>query len=166
MKAAFGNFCEIVTKIAEFVLGAFMAAIVLITLGAVWWRYVMNDPIAWIEQVSNMLFVWIVFIGSAVLYRRQLHIAVDYFIVMLPERMHTTAYWAVEALNLAFIVTLFIYSLKLTIDVLPSTTGALDITPAYYYSSAPVACVMMMLFFIEKIIDPTKRVPTGSAGEF
>ena len=166
MKAAFGYLCDVVTKVAEFLLGAAMAAIVLITLGAVWWRYVMNDPIAWIEQVSNMLFVWIVFIGSAVLYRRQLHIAVDYFVLMLPQCTHGVAYWVIETLNLSFIVVLFIYSLKLTIDVLPSTTGALDITPAYYYSSAPVACVMMMLFFVEKIIDPTKRMPTGTAGDF
>ena len=57
MKAAFGYLCDVVTKVAEVLLGAAMAAIVLITLGAVWWRYVMNDPIAWIEQVSNMLFV-------------------------------------------------------------------------------------------------------------
>ena len=106
------------------------------------------------------------FIGSAVLYRRQLHIAVDYFVLMLPQRTHGVAYWVIETLNLSFIVVLFIYSLKLTIDVLPSTTGALDITPAYYYSSAPVACVMMMLFFVEKIIDPTKRMPTGTAGDF
>jgi TRAP-type C4-dicarboxylate transport system permease small subunit len=166
MKAAFGQLCDVVTKIAEFVLGGAMAAIVLITLAAVWWRYVVNAPIAWIEQVSNMLFVWIVFIGAAVLYRRQLHIAVDYFVGMLPERFNNTAFWVIETLNLTFIVILFIFSLKLTIDVLPSTTGALDITPAYYYASAPIACAMMMLFFVEKMLDPTKRVPSGSAGEF
>ncbi len=166
MKSAFGHLCDIVTKIAEFFLGAAMAAIVLITLSAVWWRYVINDPIAWIEQVSNMLFIWIVFLGSAVLYRRQLHIAVDYFVGMLPQHAQNIAFWIIEVLNLSFIVILFIFSLKLTIDVLPSTTGALDITPAYYYASAPVACALMMLFFVEKILDPSKRVPTGAAGEF
>lgn len=166
MNAAIGRLCNLVTQIAEFMLGSAMAAIVLITIAAVWWRYVVNAPIAWIEQVSNMLFIWIVFIGAAVLYRRQLHIAVDYFVNMLPQRFSGIAFWTIETLNLVFIVVLFVFSLKLTIDVLPSTTGALDITPAWYYASAPIACAMMMLFFVEKVIDPTKRVPTGSAGEF
>jgi TRAP-type C4-dicarboxylate transport system permease small subunit len=56
--------------------------------------------------------------------------------------------------------------LKLSIDVMPQTTGALDISPAFYYFSAPVSCALMILFFIEKIVDPSKRVPTGHAGEF
>jgi TRAP-type C4-dicarboxylate transport system permease small subunit len=72
----------------------------------------------------------------------------------------------IEGLNLTFIVILFIYTLKLTIDVLGNTAGALEISPAYYYASAPVSCLMMMLYFVEKIVDPSKREPMGEAGEF
>ena len=28
------------------------------------------------------------------------------------------------------------------------------------------SCGLMILFFVEKIVDPSKRVPTGHAGEF
>lgn len=166
MKASLIRICDLATEIGKLLIGGAMAAIVLITLAAVWWRYVLNAPIAWIEQVSNMLFVWIVFIGSAILYRQRLHIAVDMFVLMLPERLRPVSFWLVELLNLSFIVVLFVYSLKLSIDVLPNTTGALDITPAYYYFAAPISCAMMILFFFEKIVDPSKRVPSGTAGEF
>ena len=158
--------CDAVMEAAKFFLGLSMGAIVVITVAAVWWRYVLNAPIAWIEQVSNMLFIWIVFIGAAVLYRQQLHIAVDMFVRMLPDRILGIAFWIIELANLSFIVILFLSSLKLSIDVLGNTTGALDITPAWFYFSAPVACAMMMLFFVEKIFDPSRRVPTGSAGDF
>ncbi len=163
---ALTRLCDAVTETAKVLLGLCMGAIVLITVGAVWWRYVLNAPVAWIEQVSNMLFIWIVFVGAAVLYRQQLHIAVDVFIRMLPDRLLGIAFWMIELANLTFIVILFAYSLKLSIDVLGNTTGALDITPAWYYFSAPVACAMMMLFFVEKVFDPSRRVPTGAAGEF
>jgi TRAP-type transport system small permease protein len=161
-----GAVSEVATRIVKAILGAIMAIIVAITIAAVWWRYVINDPIAWTEQVSNMLFVWTVFLGSAVLYREKLHIGVDMFVNMLPARLSGIAFWAIETANLVFIVVLFIYGLKLSIDVLPQTTGALDISPAFYYFSAPVSCALMILFFIEKIVDPSKRVPTGHAGEF
>jgi len=163
---ALTRLCDAVTETAKAALGLCMGAIVLITVGAVWWRYVLNAPIAWIEQVSNMLFIWIVFVGAAVLYRQQLHIAVDVFVRMLPDRLAGIAFWMIELANLTFIVLLFTSSLKLSIDVLGNTTGALDITPAWYYFSAPVACAMMMLFFVEKVVDPSRRVPTGAAGEF
>ena len=166
MKRAIQFICDAVTEAGKVAIGLSLAAIVLITMAAVWWRYALNAPIAWIEQVSNMLFIWIVFVGSAILYRQQLHIAVDYFVGMLPERLRNVMFWVIELFNLTFIVILFAFSLKLTIDVLPNTTGALDISPAWYYFSAPVSCAMMILFFIEKVIDPSKRVPTGNAGEF
>lgn len=166
MKSGLTRLCDLVTEAAKILIGSCMAAIVLITLAAVWWRYVLNAPIAWIEQVSNMLFIWIVFVGSAVLYRQKLHIAVDMFLDMLPSTLKAYAFWVIELMNLTFIVVLFVSSLKLSIDVLPNTTGALDITPAYYYLSAPVSCAMMMLYFVEKIFDPSKRVPTGAVVDF
>jgi TRAP-type transport system small permease protein len=161
-----GAVAEAVTRTVKFALGAVMAAIVLITIAAVWWRYVLNAPIAWTEQVSNMLFVWTVFLGSAVLYREKLHIAVDMFLEMLPARFKEIAFWAIEFANLVFILVLFVYGLKLSIDVLPQQMGALDITPAVYYFAAPVSCALMILYFVEKIVDPAKRVRTGHAGEF
>ena len=140
--------------------------IVLITLAAVWWRYVLDNPLSWVEQISNMIFIWVVFIGSAVLYRQNLHIGVDFFLNMLGERQQEIWKWFVEFINLSFIIILFIYSLKLTIDVIPNTMGSLDLSPAYYYVACPVSCFMMLLYFIEKIVDPRRRVPDGIAGEF
>jgi TRAP-type transport system small permease protein len=158
--------CDVVTEAAKLLLGGCIAAIVLITLGAVIFRYVLDSPLSWVEQVSNMIFIWIIFTGSAVLYRQNLHIGVDMFLFMLNEKHRAVWKWVIECLNLTFIVILFIYSLKLTLDVSSNTAGALDISPAYYYIAAPVSCLMMMLFFIEKIVDPAKRVPLGEAGEF
>lgn len=158
--------CDLVTEVAKAMLGVCVAVIVLITLAAVWWRYVLAAPIAWIEQVSNILFIWITFVGAAVLYRQKLHIGVDMLLEALRGRAKTALFWAIELANLGFILVLFGYSMKLSIDVLPNTYGALDITPAWFYFSAPVACAMMALYFVEKLLDPSKRGPQGSAGEF
>lgn len=166
MKRTFLTFCDWLTEVAKLFLGSCIAAIVLITLAAVWWRYVLDNPISWIEQVSTMIFIWVIFVGSAILYRQNLHIGVDVFLLMLSERQREIWRWVIEIGNLLFIVVLFIYSLSLTIRVLPNTNGALEITPAYYYASAPVACLMMMIYFIEKILDPARREPDGAAGEF
>ncbi len=164
MKSLIISFCDRMTEAAKFLLGACIAAIVLVTVAAVWWRYVLDNPLSWVEQVSNMIFIWIVFIGAAVLYRQNLHIGVDAFLYMLNEKNRAIWKWVIEALNLVFIIVLFIYSLKLTIQVMPNASGALDISPAFYYVAAPISCLMMMIYFVEKIVDPTRRVPEGEAG--
>jgi TRAP-type transport system small permease protein len=166
MKTVIVAICDRLTELAKLFLGSCIAAIVLITLAAVWQRYVADNALSWVEQVSNMLFIWVVFIGSAVLYRQNLHIGVDAFVMALSEKNRAIWKWVIELLNLTFIVILFIFSAKLTIDVSGNTAGALDISPAYYYASAPISCLMMMLYFVEKVVDPTKRLPEGEVGEF
>ncbi len=166
MKTIIIRACDVMTEAAKALLGACIAAIVLITLAAVWQRYVMDNPLSWVEQVSNMIFIWVVFIGAAVLYRQNLHIGVDAFLMALNEKNRAIWKWVIEVMNLSFIVILFIYSLRLTIQVMDNTNGALEISPAWYYVSAPISCVMMMIYFIEKIVDPRRRLPDGEVGEF
>jgi TRAP-type C4-dicarboxylate transport system permease small subunit len=155
--AAGSAICGLITWAAKLILGALVGAIVVITLAAVWWRYGLNAPLAWPEQVSRILFVWVTFLGAAVLYRERLHVAIDMFMAPLPRAGRRAAGWMVELLILAFNLVLFIYGLKLSIDTLDQTFGALDITPASFYFAAPVAAGMMILYFVEHIATPERR---------
>lgn len=163
MKALLNSVCDVLAKAASTVIGLLIGAIVVITLAAVWWRYVLNAPLAWPEQISRIFFVWVTFLGAAVLYRQKLHITIDMIVLMLPERAREALAWLTEIAILAFLVILFVYGLKLSLDTWDNTFGALDITPASFYLAAPVASAMMILFFVEKIFDPSKRQPSGTA---
>ena len=149
--------CDAITSIAKLFIGSLIGAIVVITLAAVWWRYVMNAPLAWPEQVSRIMFVWVTFVGAALLYRERLHVAVDMLILLLPQGGQRIAGWAIELVILIFNLILLIYGLKLSIDTLDQTYGALDITPATFYFAAPVAAGMMILFLLERIATPERR---------
>ena len=108
MKRLYLRFCDGMTSLAKAFIGGCLAAIVLITLAAVWQRYVAGNPLSWVEQVSNMLFIWIVFVGSAVLYRQNLHIGVDAFLYSLDDKKRAIWKWVIECLNLTFIIILFV----------------------------------------------------------
>jgi TRAP-type C4-dicarboxylate transport system permease small subunit len=58
---------------------ALVFLIIALTFFQVLLRYVFNSPVAWIEEISRYLFVWIVFLGSAVAFRSGTHIKVDIF---------------------------------------------------------------------------------------
>ena len=149
--------CDILTRAAKLLIGTLIAAIVLITLAAVWWRYVLNAPLAWPEQISRIFFVWTTFVGAAVLYRERLHVAIDMFVLMLPKRLQVAAVWLVEILLLVFNVALLVYGLQLSLNTLGQTYGALDISPATFYFAAPVSAAMMLLYFLERLIQARTR---------
>ena len=162
MVKAFSALCDGITRLVANLLGLLIGAIVLITLAAVWWRYVIEDPLSWTEQLSRILFVWVTFLGAAVLYREKNHITIDMFLGMMPPPLKALMVWLIELAMLLFIVVLFVYGLKLSLDTLTQTFGALDISPASFYFAAPVSAAMMFLFFIERLVDPSKRGPGHS----
>jgi TRAP-type C4-dicarboxylate transport system permease small subunit len=157
MASAFTKVLDAITGIARALIGALVGAIVVITLAAVWWRYILNAPLAWPEQVSRILFVWVTFVGAAVLYREKLHVAIDMFVIMLPKAVQRLAGWLIELLVLAFNVIFFVFGLRLSLDTLGQTYGALDISPASFYFAAPVSAGMMILYFLEELINPARR---------
>ena len=157
MAALLTKSCDLIAWAAKVFIGALVGAIVVITLASVWWRYVLNAPLAWPEQVSRILFVWITFVGAAVLYRERLHVAIDMFMAPLPRATRRAVGWAIELLILAFNFVLLLYGLKLSVDTLGQTFGALDISPASFYFAAPVAAGMMILYFLERISTSARR---------
>lgn len=49
--------------LGDAILSSLMAILLLITVSGVFMRYVMHDPLHWVEEISGLLMVWIVFMG-------------------------------------------------------------------------------------------------------
>ena len=152
------RFCNALDATTRLVLGLLVAAIVAITLAAVWWRYGLNAPLAWTEQVSRILFVWLTFLGAAVLYRERLHVAVDLLVTALPPGLRLGVLWGIELAMLVFVVMLLVFGFNLSVDTLGQTFGALDISPASFYFAAPVSAALMLVFFVERVAVPARRL--------
>lgn len=153
--------CDGLEKLSRFIIGGAVAAIVLITIVAVFYRYVIDDPLSWTEQVSRILFVWSVFAGAAVLYRHVLHIAIDMFVLMLPAPAQKALAIVNHALMLLISVMILVFGAQITIGTLDQTFGALEISPATFYSAAPYCGALMIVFWLEKTLDPSRRLPSG-----
>jgi TRAP-type transport system small permease protein len=147
--------------VGRWIVGGTVLAIVLITIAAVWYRYGLDAPLSWTEQVSRILFVWSVFVGAALLYRRSLHIVIDLFLVMLPEAMQRVV-WHINNVLMLFAAVMIVYfGTQITLGTLDQTFGALEITPATFYAAAPFCGLLILVFWIEKQVDPSTRVPWG-----
>lgn len=51
-----------------------------VTLIQVLFRYVFKLPLSWTEELARFLFVWVVFLGSAVSVKELAHVGVEYFL--------------------------------------------------------------------------------------
>ena len=97
---AWRRLCDAAEALSRIIVGGAILAIVSITILSVWYRYALNDPLSWTEQVCRILFVWSVFAGAAILYRQMLHIAIDMLVVMLPPGLQKIVGWTNQVLML------------------------------------------------------------------
>lgn len=65
------------------VLVAMLAIVVNLQIFA---RYLFSSPFIWPEEAARLLMIWITFVGAAALTRRGADMAVDTFVLMMPER--------------------------------------------------------------------------------
>ncbi|MBL8589558.1 MAG: TRAP transporter small permease [Methylobacteriaceae bacterium] len=72
-------------------------------------RYVLNDSLAWTEEIAVYALVVVVFMGSAMCVRRSRHIHVDFIYRYLPRPAARALSTAIDVLRIAF----FAYATRL-----------------------------------------------------
>src|SRR4249919_847793 len=78
-------------------------------------RYVLNDSLSWTEEIARYGLMWVVFIGGAMVTRRNTHIAVELLSnVMKPGPLRAALLAFVDFIKLAFLGLLAFVSLTIT----------------------------------------------------
>jgi TRAP-type C4-dicarboxylate transport system permease small subunit len=60
---------KLLAALERAIISALMAAITILTLVQVVWRYGLNMPLQWSEEIARYCFVWVTFLGAAALMR-------------------------------------------------------------------------------------------------
>jgi TRAP-type transport system small permease protein len=75
---ALERFARHLAALERFLISTLMAVITILTLAQVIWRYVLELPLQWSEEIARYCFVWVTFLGAAALMRlRDGHPAID-----------------------------------------------------------------------------------------
>ena len=103
----------------------------------VFFRYAMNSPLYWSEEVARYAFVWLVFIGAAIASKRGAHIGVDYIVMHLPELPKNILAIFVNLLVLFFISCVIYMSVGVIKSNMTQLSPAMRIPMGYIFMAIP-----------------------------
>lgn len=109
--SAFVNFIERIQMGVGILSVAIIAVIIPLQ---VFCRFVLNAPLIWPEDVGIGLMVWGGFIGSAILYKRNEHVAVDFFKKYFPRKMSLAVSFSIDFIIGFLLVLIIFYGYQLT----------------------------------------------------
>ena len=82
---------------------AIVGVLAVILISAVFYRYALNNAIAWSEEGSKYLMVWLTFLGAPIALRHAAHINIDLLVKVFPPRGRQAFYLGI---NLIITITM------------------------------------------------------------
>ena len=133
-----GNVEEVLCAV---LLGAMLASVGL----GVLFRFVLQDPLGWTEEVVLVCMVWACLLGASVATKHNEHILIDIVLVLVPTRIAQGMRVLAQGLVVAFL-SLFAWQGLVLVDASKYTaTTALGIPMVYVYAAVPVSAICMLV---------------------
>lgn len=141
--------------------GAFLAMTLALTLQVVF-RYVLNRPLVWAEEVSLLFFVWFVWLGGAGGMREERQIRVDLMETYAPPSVRRVLEPALTVLSLAFLGLVVYYGVKVTAFQMTAEYDVLPVSRAVQYAVAPIGGSLMALYLLRVLARQLRRARAGA----
>src|SRR5580765_7233625 len=107
-------------------------------------RYVLNDSLSWTEEIARYVLMWVVFIGGAMVTRRNIHMSVELLAnVMKPGPSRATVLAFVDFVKLAFLGLLAFVSWTITECMHYQRMTVFDMPMSYVYAGVAFGCFLM-----------------------
>ena len=127
------------------IIGAVLIAIFVLNLYQVGGRYLFGVGAIWIPDLTRLLFIWMVFLGTALMHQRKRHLVIDFLLLKLHRSARRTAEAAISVgmLLLAGVMAVGGWRIMLIRMDIPYT--GLEIPTGYAYLAVPVAAFLIGL---------------------
>jgi TRAP-type C4-dicarboxylate transport system permease small subunit len=154
-----------------FVLSAGMFVIVFVQ---VIFRYILNEPLPWSEELARYLMVWIASLGAVEAYGTGGHVGVNALVDNVPAVPRKLLRLLVHLVVAVLMVVILYQGFKLSAYLRDQVSPALEVPMTWPYLAIPAGATLLLLqalglFFFELRIPPSRAPevcgPRPTAGE-
>ena len=115
-------------------------------------RYVLNDSLAWTEEIARYGLMSLAFIGGAVVTRKKAHIAVELVSnLMGPGPVRAALLALVDFITLGFMALMAYFSVTIVERMHSQPMTVFDLPMSYVYGLVGLGCFMMLVRQIQVV---------------
>lgn len=150
-------------RVDELLASVALFALFLVAICNVFMRYFMSMPLAWAEEVLQLLMLWTTMLGASALVRRNEHVMISIVSDRLPPRL---AKWNTRIFNvgvtLVCAAVMLVWGLKLLPFAAMRSTPMLNIPFYWVHLAIPVAGALMLIHSLRNLISPPAVDPLAA----
>lgn len=143
-----------VMRLDEVVATAAVFALFLVAISNIFMRYLFSAPLAWTEEILQLLLVWATFLGASALVRRKEHVFISFVTDKLPPRL---AHWNEQVFSVGIILVSAMVMLYWGTQLLSfsafRSTPMLQIPYYWIHVAIPVSAVVMSYHCVVRLVQ-------------
>ena len=150
----------------------FLAAMTVIVLMQVFFRYVLNNSLTWTEEVAKIMMVWSAFLVAPWAYRMGANVSIDMLAAALSRGARLLLRLALNLLILWIVAIFFAESLEFWERGLTVRAATMPVQMAWFYSVVPFGFAGLFLVGVElffrdlmALVDPGGDYAVPGTGE-
>lgn len=129
----------------------------------VFMRYVMQASLSWSEEMARYLFIWLAYIGISYGVKRNKHIKVEAFHLLLPKPARKYATLLSDIIFLIFSIIIIFKGFEMSSRILKlgQFSPALGIPMGFIYLAAPIGFFLTAVRITQKIVYDVSNMKKG-----
>lgn len=143
-------------------IGAGLLGIFLLNTYQVGGRYLFGIGAVWIPDVTRFLFIWMVFLGTALMHLRRKHLVIDFVQLRLPARLRQATEGMIHAAMLGMAGILMLVGWRIMVIRMDIPYTGWEVPTGYAYLAVPVAAALIGLTSLanlwECLLSPDGRL--------
>ena len=147
-------FASVIKKangIVENFSGSLLAVMVIVVFAQVIFRFVLEKPLPWSEEVARYIMVWITFLGAALAVKKMAHPQVEVFVDFLPRKIRFSVYIVAMALSCIFYTVIVYYGSMFVTSSMMQPSAVMRIPMGLVYMVIPISGLLLILNSLAQI---------------
>ena len=153
---------RVVDRVVDWVAVAAFAGMFGCVLGQVVFRYVLDEPLVWSDELARYLFIWASFLGWIIAARRRSHLTIDMAATRLSPRGRAAMGIVGALAGLAFAGLLVWYGWRIMVRNLDVETTTLFFSQGVVYAIVPAAALAVGLYAIADLLAAWRALGGGA----
>lgn len=144
---------KVLDSICAPVASALLLAIVVLTFVNVILRFFFSAPIAWAEEISGLMYTFMIYIGLSETHKLDTAVSVDVLTSILPEKVKRVLSVARTLFCMLTWCVLIVLGIQLVLATTTSDTAYLHIPYRFVYMIIPISGFFCMVQLIHRLIQ-------------
>lgn len=137
----------------EWSLAIMMGSMTTIIFLQVIYRYILQSPLAWSEELARFLFIWITFIGAVIAARKGSHISVELLQNLFSLKIKKSMMVISFSLTSAFFGLIVYFAVFVFDKMMAQTSPAMGLPMGYPYMGLIIGCSLLCIIYAIKAIS-------------